>query len=111
MSITVVFHKDCQASVDIISKVLELKDYKIDYKIDYIDIYHDEFESDIEIDVVPIIIVDNSEVYKGKDAFDKIEQLKNPPKSKKVRGPGMYNRSITIAPEDSSSSKKKSVKI
>ena len=107
MSITVVFHKDCQASVNIISKVQELKDYKIDY----IDIYNDEFESDIEIDVVPIIIVDNSEVYKGKDAFDKIEQLKNPLKSKKALGSSIYNRAITIAPEDPSSSKKKSVKI
>lgn len=105
MSITIVFHRDCRASTDIISKMDDLSGYKIDY----IDIYSDKFESDIEIDIVPIIIIDNNDIYKGKDAFDKIEELKKGKTPKKMGKRGIY-QNVKIAPEDSGS-KKKSVKI
>lgn len=102
MSIVVVFHKDCQASVNIISKMDELTGYEIDY----IDIYNDKFEADIDIDVVPIIIVNNTEVYKGKEAFDKVEELKRgKSSSKKIGKRGLY-QPVKIAPEDSGSKKK-----
>jgi hypothetical protein len=78
-SIIVVFHKDCKASTDFIVLVSKLQDYEVEY----IDLKTDKFETDIVIDVVPLIIIDNKEsnIYKGKDAFNKIEELiKNPPK-------------------------------
>jgi hypothetical protein len=78
-SIIVVFHKDCKASTDFIVLVSKLQHYEIEY----IDLKTDKFETDINIDVVPLIIIDNKEsnIFKGKDAFDKIEDLiKNPPR-------------------------------
>jgi len=79
-SITVIFHKDCKASTDFIVAVSKLQGYEIDY----IDIKTDKFETDINIDVVPFIIIDNSEsgIYKGKAAFDKLEELIKTPVKK-----------------------------
>ena len=106
MSIIVVFHKDCQASVNIISKLNDLSGYSVEY----IDIYNDKFEADIDIDVVPIIIINDTEVYKGKEAFDKIEELKmGKSSSKKMGKRGLY-QPVKIAPEDNGG-KKKQVRI
>ena len=106
MSIIVVFHKDCQASVNIISKMDDLTGYEIDY----IDIYTYKFEADIEIDIVPIIIVNNTEVYKGKEAFDKVEELKKGKSSSKKMGKRSLYQPVKIAPEDSGG-KKKQIKL
>lgn len=80
-SIVVVFHKDCAPSTDLVFRVSKLQNYNIEY----IDVKTDKFESDLDIDVVPLIIVDNREIFKGRDAFDKIESLsKTPPKKEKT---------------------------
>jgi hypothetical protein len=72
-TVTVIFHKDCKASTDLILLASKLQGYEIEY----IDIATDKFETEIIIDVVPFIIIDNSEsgIFKGKLAFDKIEEL------------------------------------
>jgi hypothetical protein len=78
-TLTIIFHKDCKASTDLILMASKLPDYEIEY----IDIGTDKFETEIVIDVVPIIIIDNKEsgMYKGKNAFDKIQELiENPVK-------------------------------
>jgi hypothetical protein len=82
-SMIVVFHKDCKASTDFLILVSKLQGFDIEY----IDLKTDKFETDINIDVVPLIIIDNKEsnIYKGKGAFDMIEELiKNPPKKQVV---------------------------
>jgi hypothetical protein len=82
-TLTLIFHKDCKASTDLLLMASKLQDYEIDY----IDIATDKFETDIIIDVVPFIIIDNKEagIYKGKAAFDKIQELiENPIKKPPV---------------------------
>jgi len=81
--LTLIFHKDCKASTDLLLMASKLQNYEIDY----IDIATDKFETDIIIDVVPFIIIDNKEagIYKGKAAFDKIQELiENPIKKQPV---------------------------
>jgi hypothetical protein len=80
-SIVVVFHTDCAPSADLVFRASKLQNYSIEY----VDVKTDKFESEIDIDVVPLIIVDNKEILKGRDAFDKIEELsKTPPKKEKT---------------------------
>ena len=101
-SIVVVFHKDCKPSTDFIIKVSKLQNFSIEY----IDVKTDKFESDIEIDVVPLIILDNKEIFMGREAFDKIEELsKTPPKKEKI-GSLKYDMVNTFV-EDSSSKNQK----
>lgn len=102
MSIIVVFHKMCPASVNIISKLNDL----MGYKVEYIDIYNDPFEADIEIDVVPMIILENDQIFKGKAAFDKIEELKRGKSTgskSKIGKKAIYSSNVRIAPPDESS--------
>ena len=78
---------------------------------DYVNFEEDQFESDIEIDRVPLIIIDNdpNKIFKGKAAFDKVDEIKNsiaPPKKIK-NSLGYGNKSVTFMPEDSSENKKK----
>jgi len=105
MSIIAVFHKMCPASVNIIAKLNDVPNYKIEY----IDIYNDPFEADIEIDVVPIIIVNDKDIFKGKEAFEKIEELKRGNMStkgkNKIGKKEIYKSNVRIAPEDESSKK------
>jgi hypothetical protein len=96
-SMIVVFHKDCKASTDFIMSVAKLEGYDIDY----IDIKTDKFETDINIDVVPLLIIGNKEtgIYKGKDAFNKIEDLIKNPIKKQVANTLKYDQSINFIPE------------
>lgn len=98
MSIIIVYHQKCQASLNIIPKIKDLSNYEIEY----IDLLNDKIEADIDIDVVPLLIIDNKNIFRGKDAFDKVEELKNTPKSK--IGKKIY-KPISIAPEDDSNKK------
>ena len=105
VSIVVVFHKDCKASTDFIVLVSKLEGYEIEY----VDIKTDKFETDINIDVVPLIIIDNKEtgIYKGKDAFDKIENLIKNPVKKAVLNSLKYDQATHFIPEDSKGSNSK----
>lgn len=106
-NVTVVYHPKCPASINFLIKTKELSSLNVDY----INFQEDTFESDIVIDKVPLIIIDNDQnkIFKGKDAFDKIDQLKNsiaPPKKNKS-GLGYGNKNVTFMPEDASEKKKK----
>jgi len=105
-SITVVYHPKCAASINFLIKTKELS-----LHVDYVNFEEDQFESDIEIDRVPLIIIDNdpNKIFKGKAAFDKVDEIKNsiaPPKKIK-NNLGYGNKSVTFMPEDSSENKKK----
>ena len=98
VSMIVVFHKECKASTDFIILVSKLQGYDIDY----IDIKTDKFETDINIDVVPLLIINNKEtnIYKGKDAFNKIEELIKNPIKKQVLNSLKYDQGINFIPEE-----------
>lgn len=106
-NVTVVYHPKCEASMNFLIKTKELTDITIDY----INYKEDSFESDIEIDVIPLIILNNdvSQIFKGKRAFDKLEEIKvNKVPSKKNKGLLSYgNKTVTFMHEDSSQKKVK----
>jgi hypothetical protein len=96
-SLIVVYHRDCKASTDFIILASKLTTYDIEY----IDIKTDKFETDIIIDVVPMIIIDNKEngIFKGKNAFSKIEELIRTPVKKQVVNSLKYDNPIEFIPE------------
>tara|TARA_B100000927_G_scaffold138959_1_gene112162 strand:+ start:188 stop:541 length:354 start_codon:yes stop_codon:yes gene_type:complete len=106
-NITIVYHPKCEASMNFLIKTKELTDIEIDY----INFKEDSFESDIEIDIIPLIILNNdvSQIYKGKRAFDKLEEIKvNKIPTKKNKNSLSYgNKSVTFMPEDGSEKKVK----
>ena len=99
-NITVVYHPRCSASMDFLIKTKELNDIDIQY-INYLE---DSFESDIDIDIVPLIIINNdmSQIFKGKEAFIKLDEIKNNNKtSKKIKSALSYgNKHVTFMPDD-----------
>jgi hypothetical protein len=104
---TVVYHPKCEASMNFLIKTKELKDIQIDY----INYKEDSFDSDIEIDIIPLIILNNdvSQIYKGKKAYNKLEEIKENKAPKKNKNSLSYgNKTVTFTPEDSS---QKNVKI
>lgn len=97
LNIVVVYHPNCKASTDFIIRVSELRDANLEY----INIKEDKIESDIEIDVVPFIIINNdpSKIYKGPEAFDKINDLianKSVKTPKKETGGVKYSKTVTF---------------
>lgn len=103
--ITVVYHNKCGISLDFVAKTRKFLET---HDIEYIDIDKEEFESSIEIDVVPIL-VQGSMIFKGKDAFDKLENLNNTnnktlQNNKKTSG-SLYSN-LYIAPPDTGKEKK-----
>ena len=91
-SIVVIFHNGCKVSVEFCSLVKKLNNYTLNF----IDLQNNELESEIEVDIVPFICIDNkkTEIYKGKDAFDKIQSLIEANKKKEPRG--IYDSSFTF---------------
>jgi len=105
-NITVVYHPKCEASMNFLIKTKELTGIEIDY----INIKEDSFESDIQIDIIPLIILNNdiSQIFKGRIAFDKLEEIKVNKIPKKSKGSLSYgNKSVTFMPEDGSQKKVK----
>ena len=103
--IVVVFHKDCKASTDFIALVSTLRGYEIEY----VDLKTDKFETDIIIDIVPLIIIDNKEsnIFKGKAAFNKIEDLIKNPVKKSISNSLKYDQAINFIAEESKGSSAK----
>ena len=98
-NITVVYHPKCSASVNFLIKTKELNDVDIEY----INYSEDSFESDIDIDIVPLIILNNdtSQIFKGIQAYNKLEDIKinnRPKKNKSVLSYG--NKHVTFMPDD-----------
>lgn len=104
-NITVVYHPKCAASINFLIKTKELSDVVIEY----INFQEDTFESDIELDKVPLIILNNdtSKIFKGKAAFDKIDEIKNSSAPKKGKtGLSYGQKAVTFMPEDTSAKMK-----
>tara|TARA_Y100001958_G_scaffold99897_1_gene69204 strand:+ start:2170 stop:2538 length:369 start_codon:yes stop_codon:yes gene_type:complete len=107
-NLVLLYHPNCKASTDLIVKTKDLKEVNVDT----VDISQDEIETDLEIDVVPLIIVDQdpNKVFKGKDAFDKIDQILETSKSKNAFGKSgsgglKYGSSFNFVEEESSDKK------
>ena len=90
LEIVYIYHDKCQASLNLLLELNEIKD-KFS-AIEYIDLDKDQIETSIDITAVPTLIVDNEKVYTGKQAFDFIRE-----KSKKE---------VAIKQEQTSSKKK-----
>tara|TARA_B100000575_G_C22804033_1_gene474254 strand:- start:257 stop:604 length:348 start_codon:yes stop_codon:yes gene_type:complete len=100
LNIVVVYHPNCKASTDFLIRVSKLQDAELQY----INIKEDKIDTDINIDVVPLIIVNNdpSKIYKGKAAFDKVNDLitNRPVKSAKKETSGVkYGKGVTFVEE------------
>ena len=110
-SITVVYHPKCQASTDFIIKVSKLQNYDIQY----INLKDDTIETSIEVDVVPLMIIDNdpSKIFKGKQAFDKIESLitreEGKTQQKQTTGSLKYGQTVTF--KEDTGGKKETIKL
>jgi len=97
LNIVVVYHPNCKASTDFLIKVSKLQDAELEY----INIKEDKIDTEINIDVVPLIIINNdpSKIYKGKSAFDKLNDLiaNKPVKTaKKETGGVKYGKGVTF---------------
>lgn len=97
LNIVVVYHPNCRASTDFLIQVSKLHDAELEY----INIKEDKIETDINVDVVPLIIINNdpSKIYKGKAAFDQINDLitNKPVKTAKKEPVGIkYGKRVTF---------------
>lgn len=107
-SMVFVYHPQCNASIELLTKTKELNEITIDY----VNLEEDKIETKLNVDIVPMIIIDNSEelIYKGKDAFDKIEhmlQKSNPYKRSNVSSGLRYGKGVVFVEEESKANKKK----
>tara|TARA_B100001175_G_C19308920_1_gene542007 strand:- start:216 stop:569 length:354 start_codon:yes stop_codon:yes gene_type:complete len=108
LSIVVVYHPNCKPSTDFLIAVSKLTTADLEY----INIKDVSIETDIDVNVVPLIIIDNdpTKIFKGKDAFDKIEELiekaKNVNNVNKESGGIKYGRSVKFV-EQSDGKKEK----
>jgi len=107
LNIVVVYHPNCKASTDFLIQVSKLQDTELEY----INIKEDKIESEINVDVVPLIIINNdpSKIYKGKSAFDKLNDLiaNKPVKTaKKGTGVGKYGKGVTFEEQGDKKEKK-----
>tara|TARA_B110000444_G_C18831335_1_gene593417 strand:+ start:1276 stop:1623 length:348 start_codon:yes stop_codon:yes gene_type:complete len=97
LNIVIVYHPNCKASTDFLIQVSKLQDAELEY----INIKEDKIDTEINVDVVPLIIINNdpSKIYKGKYAFDKINDLiaNKPVKNvKKETGGVKYGKGVTF---------------
>jgi len=88
--ITIVYHPDCTPSMKLMSAISILpgvdKEY-INYK-------EDEIDSQINIDKLPLIILNESDVYKGIKAFEKIKEMSNP--TKNIKKKSSYDKKVVF---------------
>jgi len=72
-TITVIYHSECKPSMIFLELIKNLKGYKMNL----IDMNENGFDTDLDVDIIPFICIGNkrSEIFKGKEAFNKIEEL------------------------------------
>jgi hypothetical protein len=89
-TITVIYHEECKPSMNFLDLIKNLNGYKIIL----IDIVKDNFDTDLDIDIIPFMCIGNkrSEIFKGKEAFNKIEELLRTKKDSK----GVYGSVVTF---------------
>lgn len=96
LNVVVIYHPNCRASMDFLIQVSKLNDAELEY----INIKEDKIETEINVDVVPFIIINNNphQIYKGKEAFDKINELiENKSVKTPKKEPGVkYGKTVTF---------------
>ncbi len=101
-SLVLVIHSLCPASMSIYNK------FKAnDIKVVVINLEYQEVEARIEVDMVPLLIINNNKVLKGKVVFDYLDELvlsKNVSQSNGKKKSSLYSN-LYIAPPDSDSKK------
>jgi hypothetical protein len=98
LSIVVVYHPNCKPSTDFLIKVSKLTDANIEY----INVKDDEIDTEIIIDTIPMIIINNNpnNIFKGKQAFDKVDNLLiNVEKKPKKESSNKYGKSVKFVEE------------
>ena len=72
-NIVIVYHPSCKASTDFILKCDKLRTYDKEF----INLKDDKIETELNVDKVPLIIINNdqSKIFKGKQAYDKLDEL------------------------------------
>lgn len=109
-SLVIVYHKDCEPSLELLKNVKELENFDIET----IDIATEQCETEIKIDVVPILVVNNVDIFRGKDAFDKVNELIKTSNEKPKHGimnrkssvkRPLYSRNIVLPPPDDNTKK------
>jgi len=100
LNVVVVYHPNCKASTDFLIHVSKLQDAELEY----INIKEDKIETEISVDVVPFIIINNnpSAIFKGKAAFDKIDELITTKKPKQKETTSLkFGKTVTFVETDS----------
>ena len=98
LSIVVVYHPNCKPSTDFLIKVSKLTEANIEY----INIKDEKIETEINIDVIPLMIVNNdpNSIFKGKQAFDKVDELvQNVIAKPQKETNNKYNKSVQFIEE------------
>jgi len=72
-NLVIVYHPLCKASTDFILKCDKLATYDKEF----INLKDDKIETELNVDKVPLIIINNdqSKIFKGKQAYDKLDEL------------------------------------
>ena len=99
-SLVLIIHSKCNASLSVQNKFIM---NNIDVQI--IDLEFQTVETQLEIDLVPILVIDNNKVLKGKSVFDYLDELilnKNASKNNGKKKSSLYS-DLYIAPSDGGS--------
>tara|TARA_B100000085_G_C18380151_1_gene446034 strand:+ start:313 stop:660 length:348 start_codon:yes stop_codon:yes gene_type:complete len=97
LNLVVVYHPRCRASTDFLIKVSKI----VHADIEYINIESDKIETELPLDTVPLMIINNdpSKIFKGKEAFDKVDEILNTPVASKKEAKTStlkYGRSVNF---------------
>tara|TARA_Y100000748_G_C15446214_1_gene469108 strand:- start:228 stop:569 length:342 start_codon:yes stop_codon:yes gene_type:complete len=98
IGIVVVYHPNCKPSTDFLIKVSKLTEANIEY----INIKDDKIDTQLNIDTVPLMIINNNSdnIFKGKQAFDKVDDLiKTTSQKPKKDITNKYNKSVKFIEE------------
>ncbi len=99
-SLVLIIHSQCNASLSVKNKFIM---NNIDVQI--IDLEFQTVETQLELDLVPILVIDNNKVLKGKSVFDYLDELilnKNAPQNNGKKKSSLYSN-LYIAPSDGGS--------
>tara|TARA_B100000035_G_scaffold253903_1_gene223346 strand:- start:3962 stop:4309 length:348 start_codon:yes stop_codon:yes gene_type:complete len=102
LTVTVVYHPNCKASTDFLINVSKLTEAQIEY----INIKEDKIETSINVDFVPLMIINNdpNKIFKGKSAFEKVEELlstsKQKPEIKAKKSSNTYSKKVSFVEQD-----------
>lgn len=99
-SLTVIYHSKCAASMELLTKIKPLQEKFQVNIIDYEEV--DSSKTNINVEKVPVLVINDSDVLVGKNAFDKVDEIINFKPKKK----GAMYQNLFIAPPDTGEKKK-----